>query len=274
MKTDDNFELAGDRVPKLGFGTWQLKGRDCRKGVLDALQMGYRHVDTAQAYENEEQVGRGIAESSVDREDIWLTTKVWHTNVAHDDVVSSMEDSLRRLGTDYVDLLLIHWPVDDVPVTETLDAMMELVEQQKVHHIGVSNFTPTQLREAADHAPIACNQVEYHPFLAQTELLEVCRDRGILLTAYSPLARGQVLSDDTLRDIGQAHGKSAAQVALRWLVQQSHVAAIPKASSAEHRRANLDIFDFRLSDHEMETIHSLDRNERIIDPSFAPTWEN
>lgn len=266
--------VQGEEIPALGFGTWQITGPACQRAVLDALRIGYRHIDTAQAYENERQVGEGIAASDVDREEIFLTTKVWHRNVSHDATIRTTEQSLNRLDTDYLDLLLIHWPVEDVPVEETLDAMLELKEQEKVRNIGVSNFPPSKLQQAVDHAPIICNQVEYHPFLGQRRLLELSEEHDLMLTAYSPLARGRVLQDSTLETIGGRHDKSPAQVVLRWLIQQERVAAIPKAASHDHRVSNIDIFDFELSDDEMDDIFALDKGLRIIDPSFAPVWED
>lgn len=266
-------DVQGTEVPALGFGTWQLEGRECREGVEHALSLGYRHIDTAQAYQNENLVGEAIDASSVSRDDVFLTTKVWRTQAAADDVVSSTEESLRKLKTDYVDLLLIHWPVDDVPFEETLEAMNELRESGKARHIGVSNYTPPQFRTAIEAAPVATNQVEYHPYLGQEDLLEIVDAHDLMLTAYSPLARGRVLEDETLTEIGRSHDKSPAQVALRWLVQQDRVSAIPKAASADHREANLEIFDFELSDDEMARIDDLECGDRVIDPSFAPDWE-
>lgn len=269
----DFVNVQGTKVPRLGFGTWQLKGGDCYAGVRDALAVGYRHIDTAQAYGNEDEVGDAIFASPVKRDEIFLTTKVWKDNLAPDDVIRTTERSLSDLKTDYVDLLLIHWPVDDIPLEETLDAMIELREQRKVRNIGVSNFTPELVDRALKHAPIACNQVEYHPFLDQSHLVDQAAEHGLMLTAYSPLARGSVLEDANLRDIGERYEKSAAQVALRWLIQQGPVAAIPKAASAEHRRSNFDIFDFELTEDEMEFISRKGGNQRLIDPSWAPNWK-
>jgi len=265
-------EIDGDRVPKLGFGTWQLTGAACVDAVRDALELGYRHIDTAQMYENEEQVGRGIAASGVDRDEIFLTTKVWWENLEHDRFISSTEASLSRLGTEFVNLLLIHWPNQELPVAEPLDAMQQLQRDGKVRHLGVSNFTPELLSAAADLAPVVCNQVEYHPFLGQEQVLAAVRERHMMLTAYSPLAQGEVNEDPVLADIASVHGRTAAQVALRWLIQQDRVAAIPKAASADHRRSNLDIFDFSLDEDEMRRVSSLDRGRRFVDPDFAPTW--
>ena len=267
-------EIQGHRVPALGFGTFEMEGRSCYDGVREALDLGYRHLDTAQMYGNEEQVGRAIRDSGVPRDEIFLTTKVWYENLAPEAVRRTTEASLRKLAVDTVDLLLIHWPNDRVPLEQTLAAMVELRRQGRTRQVGVSNFTPTLLRQALELAPVFCNQVEYHPFLGQESLVELAREHDLLLTAYSPLARGRVAGDPTLREIGDSHGKTEAQVALRWLVQQPNVAAIPKASTPEHRRANFDIFDFELSAEEMRRIHGLARGQRMIDPSFAPAWES
>ncbi len=260
-------------IPALGFGTWLMEGADCHDGVAHALSIGYRHIDTAQIYDNEDQVGCAIDESSVARDDIFLTTKVWRSNVAADDVAPSVEESLRKLRTDYVDLLLIHWPSDTVDHDETLRALQKLKDAGKTRLIGVSNFTPAMVREALQVTDIACNQVEYHPFLGQPDLLELARANDMMLTAYSPLARGRVIDDPTLIDIGDRYDKSPAQIALRWLTQQQCVSAIPKASTPAHREANFQIFDFQLDSDEMQRIHDLDAKQRILDPDFAPDWE-
>jgi 2,5-diketo-D-gluconate reductase B len=264
--------VHGEEVPALGYGTWMLEGAECRTGVERALDLGYRHVDTAQIYGNEAEVGHALQASPVDRGDIFLTTKVWNDNLAPDDVRSSTEESLRKLATDYVDLLLIHWPVRVDILERSLDAMVELREQGKVRHIGVSNFAPSQVERAMEHTPIFCNQVEYHPYLSQEALRALASKHDFMLTAYSPLARGDVLEDPVLGEIAEAHGKSRAQVVLRWLVDQDHVSAIPKATSVEHIRANIEIFDFELTEADRERIEDLDRNERVIDP-FALDWE-
>ena len=256
----EHVEAGGARIPKLGLGTARAGGQECTETVRAALEEGYRHVDTAQAYDNERAVGEGIAAADVAREDVFLTTKVWRSDLRHDDVLSSVRESLDRLGVEYVDLLLIHWPHPRVPVEETLRAMVELREEGAVEHLGVSNFTRTQLREArrvAD-APIVTDQVLYHPYKDQSELLEFCTAEGVALTAYSPLARGSVVGDEVLARIGECHGKTAPQVALRWLVQQNGVVAIPKTTSRDHLRANLDVFDFELSGEEMARIRERD----------------
>jgi diketogulonate reductase-like aldo/keto reductase len=248
---------SGDaRIPALGLGTWQNTGPQCAETVQAALEMGYRHVDTAQVYRNESAVGDGIAAADVDRDAIFLTTKVWRTNLRPDDVHRSVRNSLTALGVEAVDLLLVHWPHPLVPISETLGAMTELRSEGLVRHLGVSNFTRAQLAEArrVTEGPLITNQVLYHPYKDQSALLSFCTEHNIALTAYSPLARGAVLSDETLTEIGRRHDKSAAQVALRWLIQKEQVVAIPKASSRPHLAANLDVFDFTLSDAEMTQI--------------------
>ena len=249
-------ESGNARIPALGLGTWQNTGEQCAETVQAALDMGYRHVDTAQVYRNESAVGTGIAAADVDRDDLFLTTKVWRTNLRPDDVRRSIRDSLTALGVDYVDLLLVHWPHPLVPIADTLGAMAALRSEGLVRHLGVSNFTRGQLDEArrACEAPLVTNQVLYHPYTDQSALRSYCAEHDMALTAYSPLARGAVLSDEALADIGRRHDKSPAQVALRWLIQQEQVVAIPKASSRPHLVANLDVFDFALSDAEMTQI--------------------
>ncbi len=259
-------------MPALGLGTWPLKGNECREAVSDALRIGYRHVDTARMYANEQEVGHGIKDSPVAREEIFLTTKLWHTELTKAKVPVALQDSLRSLNTDYVDLLLVHWPNSRVPIGETLDAMQQLQEQGNVRQIGVSNFPPDLLKEALAYAPVFCNQVEYHPFLSQAALLEVCRQNNVLLTAYSPIAHGAVLQDPVLKAIGEKYGKSPVQVTLRWLTGHRGVAAIPKASSTERRRQNFDIFDFELTPQEREQIDGLAQGKRLINPAWAPAW--
>jgi diketogulonate reductase-like aldo/keto reductase len=267
----------GAEIPSLGFGTYQMKGDDAREGVFEALEIGYRHIDTAQIYGNEAEVGRAIAASPVDRDDIFLTTKVWPSDFEKAAFRAAVDASLRRLQTDRVDLLLLHWPKFTTSLKETVGLLNRAYAAGKTRHIGVSNFTSDQFQRAvaASDAPILTNQVEYHPFLAQTPVLDVVRDAESTLTAYSPLAKGRVVGNQTLKEIGARYGKSAAQVALRWLLQQEDVMAIPKASSSEHRRANFDAFDFELTGDEMETIHGLARPDgRITSPAnVAPEWD-
>ncbi|MCJ7479122.1 MAG: aldo/keto reductase [Candidatus Nanohaloarchaeota archaeon QJJ-7] len=261
----------GMAIPSIGLGTWQLKGNECEKAVANALEMGYRHIDTAEMYENEERVGNGITNADVDREDIFLTTKVWRTNLEPDSVRKALEGSLEKLETDYVDLLLIHWPNENMPVKKTLDAMHELVDEGRVRNIGVSNFTTELLDEALDaDEEIKANQVEKHIHHQQGQMTEYCQENDLVLTAYSPLARGRASEEVLMEEIGENHGKTAVQVALRWLVQQENVVAIPKAAPEDYQRENLDVFDFELSEEDMEQIEDLEKNKRYVDPGFAP----
>ena len=248
--------VQGVDVPALGLGTWRLAGEDCRRAVETALELGYRHVDTAQAYGNEREVGDAVAAADVDREELFLTTKLVNGNRSYDDVRRSVEESLAKLGTAYLDLLLIHNPIQRAPLTETLRAMDELVDDGTVRHVGVSNFGVDRLheaREAADHE-LLTDQVQFNPYWDQTALLDYCEIHDLVLTAYSPLGHGGVLDDPVLAAVGDRYGKSPAQVAIRWCLQHPNVSVIPKATSREHIAANREVFDFELSDAEVERI--------------------
>ncbi len=260
-------------IPKLGFGTWRLSGRECSDGVADALAAGYRHVDTAAMYGNEEEVGRGLHASGVDRGDVWLTTKVWPDDIAPERARSSLERSLRALGTEYVDLFMIHWPNPRVPLAATLDAMTALRDEGRTREIGVSNFTSAQFREALDLAPVIVNQVEYHVYLDQSAVLEVCRERSAELCAYRPLGKGQVTSDPVIAEIAAARGATPAQVALAWLVGQEGVSAVPKASTPERRRENLGALGMELSGEERARIDALPKDRRAVETQWSPDWE-
>jgi 2,5-diketo-D-gluconate reductase B len=269
---DVTVEVRGTRVPAIGFGTWLMTGEDAAEGVRDALEIGYRQIDTARAYENEREVGRGIAESGVPRAEIFLTTKVPHDEATAAEVERGAEQSLERLGVDQLDLLLLHWPSPDTPLEETLGAMNKVRERGLTRHVGVSNFPAGLLRQALELAPVSCNQVESHPFLDQSRVLDLACERDVLVTAYSPLAHGRVPGDATLRRIGENHGKTAGQVALRWLLDQPGVSPIPKASSHARRQENFDVFDFTLSDEERAEIDALPKDVRTADPPWAPDW--
>jgi 2,5-diketo-D-gluconate reductase B len=270
---DHTLTVQGTAIPKLGYGTWQVTGNDAVEGVQDALGLGYRHIDTARMYGNEDEVGEGIRKSGVDRQEIFLTTKVWTEDFTHDRLIAAAEDSVRRLGTGDVDLLLLHWPNPDVPIAETIGAMVELKDRGLIRQLGVSNFPTRLVEEARGHGPIFANQVEYHPYLGQARVLEQATELGLLLEAYSPFAHGHLHDDPVLTEIGRAHGKSAGQVALRWLLDQPQVCALPKASSHERRAQNLDVFDFELSEDETAAIDGLERGLRTATPSFAPEWD-
>ncbi|MBA2637782.1 MAG: aldo/keto reductase [Solirubrobacterales bacterium] len=265
--------VQGVRVPKLGLGTWQLTGEDCVEAVSDALSVGYRHIDTARAYGNEAEVGRGLAQGDVDRGEVWLTTKVFPGEFAPLKLRAATEDSLRALGVDHIDLLLLHWPDPDVPLADSLGELVKLRDEGRISHLGLSNFPSALLAEALEIAPVLADQVEFHPYLGQPALLRMAREREVMLTAYSPFARGKVHDDPVLQEIGEAHGKTAGQVALRWLLDQPLVSAIPKASSHERRAQNLAVFDFALGEEERSRIAHLERGGRSIDPSFAPAWD-
>lgn len=252
-------KIRSAQVPSIGLGTWRLSGEECVDAVETALSIGYRHIDTAQMYGNEREVGRGISNSGVDRREVFLVTKLSTGNFTREKALSSGRESVKRLGTDYVDLLLMHWPNPSVPLGETLGAMRELQEEEAVKYIGVSNFPAPMVGEAAQYAEIFCNQVEHHPYRKQDEFVHQAVEMDYLLTAYSPVAKGRITHDATLAEIAESHGKTAAQVALRWLVQQENVAAIPKAQSREHQESNLDVFDFELAGEEMEHISGLSR---------------
>jgi diketogulonate reductase-like aldo/keto reductase len=261
-------------VPKLGYGTWLVEGEEAYEGVLDALELGYRHVDTARAYGNERWVGQALTDSGVPRDEIWLTTKVWYEHAEPDLLTRVFHEQLADLQVDRVDLLLLHWPAAEVPLRQTLGAMEALREQGLVGHVGVSNFPSALLREALSLVPIFCDQVEYHPYLPQGPVMHECLEHDLLLTAYSPFAHGHAHDDSTLAEIGARHGKSAGQVALRWLLDQPNVAAIPKASSHARRAENLDVFDFELDDDERGAVAALSqRHLRTADPDWAPDWD-
>lgn len=263
----------GVDIPVLGFGTWQVRGESAYRSVGAALDIGYRHIDTAQGYSNEEEVGRAVADSDVDRDDIFLVTKVSPRNAAPADVHRSAEESLRKLGVDHVDLLLIHWPTDRVPIEATVAALDEEREKGHTRLIGVSNYTSFQLRRALGVAPVATNQVEYHVLLRQDAVLEVLREHDLPLTAYSPLARGAVLRNTAVTEIAAAHGKSASQIAIRWLIQQPGTIAIPRSENPEHIAANFDVFDFDLTDEDMQRLSEQPKDQRVVDPPIAPDWD-
>lgn len=266
--------IQGQEIPEIGLGTYKLHDRECEYTVRAALDLGYRHIDTAQMYKNEREVGEAIHVSTVDRSDIFLTTKIWHTNLEPEDVMQTTEDSLRNLRTPYVDLLMIHWPNRQYDLRDTIEAMLTLRDQGKAMNIGVSNFPLSWLQKANDEirAPIFCDQVEYHPFLGQFDLLDYAIENDILITAYAPLAQGKVQTNEDLQRIGEKYGKTPAQVSLRWLIEQENVVAIPKASSEDHLKENIDIFDFELEDDDFEFIDDMDKSSRLVNPSFAPDW--
>ncbi|SFR35565.1 aldo/keto reductase [Halogeometricum limi] len=258
MSTEEipTVDVRGVRIPKVGLGTWKMDGEECYDAVSTALELGYRHVDTAQMYGNESDVGRAIADADVDRSDVFLTTKVNPRNADYEGVVESTKASLDRLDTPYVDLLLLHWPNPLVGIERTMRGMKALVDEGRVYNVGVSNFPVSMLeraREVAD-VPILTDQVQFHPFRPQRKLLRYCQDEDVVLTGYSPLAHGDVLDDETLREVGERYDKSPAQVALRWATQHRNVAVVPKSTSRDHLADNLAIFDFKLTREEVDEV--------------------
>ncbi len=266
--------VRGTEVPAIGLGTWEITGRACIEGVRDALELGYRHIDTAVIYDNEHEVGRAIADSGVAREEIWLTTKVWRSELEPSRLRRSLEGSLERLATDYVDLLLIHWPGPEEHFESSLEAMAALRDEALIRQLGVSNYPARLLRRALEVAPVFCDQVEFHPRLEQPALLEVAREHDVLIAAYAPFGSGGVLGDPLLAEIAEAHRVTPAQVCLRWLLDQGPVAVLPRSTKHERRKQNLAV-DFALSDDDRRRIDELaTRRERYFDPGFAPDWDD
>lgn len=269
--------MSFSTLPNIGMGTFRLKGNDAREAVKSALSLGYRHIDTAQMYENEAEVGDGITSSGIPRREIFLTTKIWHDQLRASDLINSLHDSLARLKTDHVDLTLIHWPSpdDEVPMAEYLGALRDAQREGLTTHIGISNFTCAQMDQAVDilgKDAILTNQVEVHPFLANRKVVEHAQRLGITVTGYMPLAVGKVMEDETLQQIGQAHNATPAQIAIAWVAARG-IVAIPSSTRPAHQKANLDALKITLSDEEIQAIDALDRGERIADPGFAPAWD-
>lgn len=252
---------SGVEIPLLGFGTWQLEPADARRMVSEAVRIGYRHIDTAFIYHNEEAVGQGIADAGVRRDDLFVTTKIWVDNFRDGDLQTQAEESAERLGLT-PDLLLLHWPKPNPPLAETITALNDARARGFTRHIGLSNFPSTEFRkaQALSDAPLITNQVEYHPFLSQKTLIATAADLGSSITAWSPLAQGKVADDPAIREIAEAHGKTPGQITLRWLIQQK-VVAIPRTTREDRARENFDIFDFTLDDDQMARIHALARPE-------------
>lgn len=269
--TDHTVAAAGITVPALGYGTWELEPAVAERGVRDALDLGYRHIDTAAMYGNEEAVGAAIRGHDVDRDDVHLTTKIQPQDAG--DVAGAAEDCLRRLGLDHVDLLLIHWPSHDQPIEQVVEDLDAVRDRGLTRAIGVSNYTSEQVHLAAKVAPLATNQVEFHPFLSQDTVLEACRANDMFLTAYSPLAKGGVLDDPTLQAVAEEVGATPATVALRWLLDHGDVAALPRSSSRDHIASNAEV-GFSLTDEQRQRIADLPKDQRIIDPPFAPDWDD
>jgi 2,5-diketo-D-gluconate reductase B len=268
-------EAHGAKIPAVGLGTMTLKDAVCVDIVAAALKLGYRHLDTAERYGNEAEVGQGLHSSGVPREDVFVTTKVYWDKLAPGDFERSFDESLKKLKLSSVDLLLIHWPNPKVPLKDSIGALCQTKRKGLANHIGIANFTVPMIDEAVRLAtePLVTNQIEVHPYLDQTKVLAACRRHGLSVTAYCPLARGKVPGDETLIRIGRAHGKSASQVVLRFLVQQGLI-VIPRSSNRDRLAENLAIFDFKLTDADMAEISGLKRPDgRVVNPPHAPKWD-
>jgi 2,5-diketo-D-gluconate reductase B len=268
-------EANGAKIPAIGLGTWELRERTCARLVEQALKLGYRHIDTAQVYDNEREVGQGLRSSRVRRDEVFVTTKVWTNHFAPNDLERSTKESLTKLRLSEIDLLLLHWPNPQVPLAETLGALAHTKELGLARYIGVSNFTVALMDEAAALCPhpLVCNQVEYHPYLDQTPVKHACARHDMALVAYSPVAKGRIRNDKALAAIGRSYGKTAAQVCLRWLVQQD-VAAIPRTSRIERLSENIDVFNFALTAAEMQQISAMaSPTGRLTNFGFAPKWD-
>lgn len=269
------YTYQNKKIPKLGFGTWMLQKEQAVRAVGHALEVGYRHIDTADVYNNEEDVGLALSKSPVSREDIFLTTKIWRDDLSPEKMKKQIKLSLDKLQTSYVDLLLIHWPNSQFPLEDSLKTLEEMVQKNQTQWIGVSNFPVALLSKAKKLCPsLRTNQVEYHPFLSQTKILKYVVDNQMFLTAYSPLARGKILKSQQIEYVAQKYKKTPSQVVLRWLVEQEAVVPIVKSKTEKHIKENFDIFNFQLEKEDQEKLYRLThQNQRIVNPPFAPQWD-
>jgi 2,5-diketo-D-gluconate reductase B len=265
----------GIELPKLGLGTYRMQGDTCRQAVESALSLGYRHIDTAEMYGNEEAVGAAIAASGVKRSELHVTTKVWNENLAPDAIRRSFDASLKKLKLDFVDLYLVHWPARNMSQPAIFETFARLQEEKRVRAIGVCNFNLALLRQAIEEvgAPIACNQIEYHVLLDQSAILNYLRPKSIPVIAYCPLAQGKLAEHPQLETIARKHGVTPGQVALKWLLDQEGVVAIPKSARPANQQANLDAWKLILDDDDRRVIAALPKNQRLVNPGFAPAWD-
>lgn len=270
----EKIETQSVAMPRLGFGTFRMPGGGCQPVVESAIGLGYRHIDTAAMYENEDAVGAAISASGVKRNDLFITTKVWHDQLGHGAIRRAFDTSLSKLKLDYVDLYMVHWPAANMNLPAVLEEMMTIKADGKIRAIGVCNFNMRMMRQAVEEvrAPIAVLQVEYHPFLSQAKMLDYVRGKGIPLTAYAPLAQGRAAHDEALQKIGTKHGVSAAQIAIAWLLDQPGVIAIPKAQKESSQRSNLEALKIKLDDEDRAEIAALPKDQRYVRPPFAPDW--
>jgi diketogulonate reductase-like aldo/keto reductase len=266
----------GAAIPAVGLGTWPMKGEEAARAVARALETGYRAIDTAAMYGNEEAVGEGLRASGVPRADVFVTTKVWYTDLAPGALQRSAEASLKRLGLAQVDLLLIHWPNAEIPLEGSIAALCDAKRRGLAKHVGVSNFPVALLERAVALAtePLAANQCEYHPHLDQTKVIAACRRHGLAFLSYAPIGKGAVLEEPAVRAIAARHGRTPAQVVLRWHLQQDGVGAIPKSANPKRIAENFDVFGFTLSDEDTRAISGLTRPDgRLVAPAWSPAWD-
>ena len=269
-----NIKLKSNQeMPALGLGTWELQGQTCKDPIKKAIELGYTHIDTAWIYENQNEIGQALKEINVDRNKLFITSKVWRNSLSYDELLEQCDQTLKQLQTNYLDLYLIHWPNRNIPIKDSMRALKKLVDEGKAKSVGVSNFSVNRLKEALEvsEVPISVNQVEFHPELDQEDLLKFCKENNIILTAYSPLGRGRILNNSTLQNIAQKHNKTTAQICLKWALQKGMI-VIPKSSSEEHLKANMDIFDWKLSEEDIEQINELGKGKRFVDPAFEE-WD-
>lgn len=273
--TSEYVEVHDARIPAIGLGTWELRGRTCARIVEQALRLGYRHIDTAEIYENEREIGEGMRASGVKRQDVFVTTKVWPSHLAPLELERATKESLARLRLTEVDLLLVHWPNPKISLSETIPALCKMKQAGFTRHVGVSNFTVALIEEAVRFAtePLVTNQIEWHPYLDQSKVRAACAARGISITAYSPIARGKAAGDKELRLIGMHHRRTAAQVCLRYLLQEGAI-VIPRTAKVERLSENLNVFDFELDEAEMDEIRKLaSSGGRMVTMGGAPEWD-
>lgn len=270
----DNALIRGISVPKIGLGTFELNGTECVDAISVAAEIGYRHFDTAERYGNEESVGKGLAQTGLPREELFVTTKVWITDLDKGSIIDTVGASLRRLSLDYVDLLLLHWPSPHYSVQYAMESLALAQKAGLTRQLGVSNFPPKLLRESLLYADVFCNQVEFHPYLSQDANLALAREHELLIGGYAPLALGRVSTDPVLVKIGERHGKTAAQVALRWLIEHPNTVVIPKSRSQERLSENFDVSNFSLSEDEKQSINNLACDLRIYDEEWVADWED
>src|SRR6202161_4586217 len=271
----ENLQTQGISLPRLGLGTFRLQGDPCRAAVEGALALGYRHIDTAEMYGHEEPVGAAISASGIARRDLHVTTKFWHENLAPDAIRRAFDTSLNKLKLDHVDLYLVHWPAKNMNLPAMFETLLKLKQEGRTRAIGVANFNVALLKKVVEEikATIACNQVEYHVMLDQTPIRKYMASKSLPLVAYCPVAQGRAATNEALIAIGKKHNASGAQVALKWLLDQDGVAAIPKASRRESQQANLDALNVGLDDEDRQAIAALPKDRRCVNPGFAPAWD-